>query len=200
MKQYLMEFIGTFFLLLAVATGNALAIGAMFAALIYVGWYLSGAHYNPAITTTSSFVTQVSREEYLYYIGAQILGALAGTAFWFLATGQQWIIDTAEAPLWLIILFEAVLTFFLCVVFLAMIDLFQQRSLQEYGLILGLALMAITFLRGTVNPAIVVGSWLFFMIMHGDSTALMMPLLGYIVGPFIGAWLAAQTHKYLHIQ
>ena len=60
MKKYLVEFIGTFFLVLiigmtvidpVVALGFApLAIGSALMIMIYAGGHVSGAHYNPAVT------------------------------------------------------------------------------------------------------------------------------------------------------
>jgi glycerol uptake facilitator-like aquaporin len=200
MKQYVVEFIGAFFLLLAMATGEGLAVGAMLAVLTYVGWYISGAHYNPAITTTAYTITKVTTHEYMYYLGAQLLGAFAGSIFWFLITGQQWIIDVSGAPLWLVVVFESVMTFLFGIVFLAVIDLFQRRNAQEYGLIIGLALMAVVFLRGVINPAIVAGSLLFFVCINGYEAGMITPFLGYLIGPFLGAWMAAHAHKYLHVE
>ena len=51
MKKYIVEFIGTFFLVLTVAlTGNPIAIGFILVAMVYMGGYISGAHYNTAVT------------------------------------------------------------------------------------------------------------------------------------------------------
>lgn len=127
MKRYLMEFIGTFFLLLAIASGNAIAIGAMLAALVYVGWHVSGAHYNPAVTTAVCVNSKMTTEDYLYYICAQVCGALAGISFWFFTTGQKWAVEASEAPIWMVLCFEAVLTFLLCAAVLAAADLFKKK-------------------------------------------------------------------------
>ena len=60
MKKYLVEFIGTFFLVLTIVTvvngmaaGNflaPLAIGSALMVMVYAGGHISGAHYNPAVT------------------------------------------------------------------------------------------------------------------------------------------------------
>ena len=57
MKNYVTEFIGTFFLVfvvgLAVASGTPfapLAIGGTLMVMVYMGGHISGAHYNPAVT------------------------------------------------------------------------------------------------------------------------------------------------------
>ena len=57
MKKYLVEFIGTFFLVftvgMAVRSGAALAplaIGASLMVMIFAGGHVSGGHFNPAVT------------------------------------------------------------------------------------------------------------------------------------------------------
>jgi aquaporin Z len=57
MKKYLVEFIGTFFLVftvgMAVRSGAALAplaIGSALMVMIFAGGHISGGHFNPAVT------------------------------------------------------------------------------------------------------------------------------------------------------
>ena len=51
MKNYIIEFIGTFFLMLIIGlTGNPVAIGVMLMVMVYMGAHISGAHYNPAVS------------------------------------------------------------------------------------------------------------------------------------------------------
>ena len=51
MNKYLMEFIGTFFLVLVIAlTGNPIAIGTILMVMIYMGGNVSGGHYNPSVS------------------------------------------------------------------------------------------------------------------------------------------------------
>ena len=57
MKKYLVEFIGTFFLVFTVGMavrGGAplapLAIGASLMVMIFAGGHISGGHFNPAVT------------------------------------------------------------------------------------------------------------------------------------------------------
>ena len=59
MKKYLVEFIGTFFLVLTIGMTvidpdkgviAPLAIGATLMVMVFAGGHVSGAHYNPAVT------------------------------------------------------------------------------------------------------------------------------------------------------
>ena len=51
MKKYIVELIGTFFLVLIIGlTENPIAIGLGLAVLVYMGAHISGAHYNPVVT------------------------------------------------------------------------------------------------------------------------------------------------------
>ena len=59
MNKYVMELIGTFFLVFTIGCVvlepgagpmAALAIGAVLTAMIFAGGHISGAHYNPAVT------------------------------------------------------------------------------------------------------------------------------------------------------
>ena len=64
MKIYIVEFIGTFFLILVIAlTGNPIAIGAILAAMVYFGEQISGAHYNPAVTLGFLFLSLIHISE-----------------------------------------------------------------------------------------------------------------------------------------
>ena len=51
MKKYIVEGIGTYFLVLIIGlTGNPIAIGIGLSILVYMGGHISGAHYNPAVS------------------------------------------------------------------------------------------------------------------------------------------------------
>lgn len=77
MNKYLVEFVGTLFLLYVIlATGNAFAIGAALAIAIIVGSKTSGAHFNPAVTVVMAAAGKKQVNEVLPYILAQIAGGL----------------------------------------------------------------------------------------------------------------------------
>ena len=64
MNKYIIEFLGTFFLVLIIGlTGNPLAIGLGLATLIYMGAHISGAHYNPVVTLAMFINKEIGLKE-----------------------------------------------------------------------------------------------------------------------------------------
>lgn len=59
---------------------NSLATGAGLSVLILVFEPLSGAHFNPAVTLVAALGKKLPPRRAASYIGAQVLGAYAGTA------------------------------------------------------------------------------------------------------------------------
>src|SRR3954466_1779056 len=86
MNKYIVEFIGTFFLVLtigcSVVIGGAgviapLAIGSIFMVMIYAGGHISGGHYNPAVTLGVWLRGRCPSRDVIPYWVAQWLAALA---------------------------------------------------------------------------------------------------------------------------
>jgi glycerol uptake facilitator-like aquaporin len=59
---------------------NTAATGAMLLALILTFAPISGAHFNPAVTLAESSQCRLAWREVPFYLGAQLVGALAGVA------------------------------------------------------------------------------------------------------------------------
>src|SRR5262245_29884674 len=65
---------------LAVALlANTTATGAALVALILTFSKISGAHFNPVVTISASLVKDISRKDAVFYVIAQIAGAVIGT-------------------------------------------------------------------------------------------------------------------------
>ena len=86
LKKYIVEFIGTFFLVLTIcmttyskvsADLQPVAVGSMLMVLIYSMGYLSGAQFNPAISLAIYLRGRINLKEMALYWIAQILGAVA---------------------------------------------------------------------------------------------------------------------------
>ncbi len=83
MRNYLTEFIGTFFLVLTIGLtvlGGTplapLAIGCALMVMVYMGGHVSGAHYNPAVSLAVFLRGKMaSSGELVGYIASQLLGA-----------------------------------------------------------------------------------------------------------------------------
>jgi aquaporin Z len=94
MKKYIVEFIGTFFLVLTVGLtvrgGNeliasAIAIGSVLMVMIYSGGHISGGHFNPAVTLAVTLRGKASPKDLIPYWVAQFAaGALAALLVTFL--------------------------------------------------------------------------------------------------------------------
>lgn len=78
MNKYLVEFLGTMFLVFVIfATGNWMAIGAALAVAVMLGGAISGGAFNPAVAISLYAADKLPKSDVLPYIIAEILGALA---------------------------------------------------------------------------------------------------------------------------
>ena len=90
MMKYVAEFLGTFFFLsviLAATAKNALApaltpvmiVVGLLAAIVVAG-PISSAHLNPAVSVLMALNKSLPVADFLPYVGAQLLGAVAAKA------------------------------------------------------------------------------------------------------------------------
>ena len=94
MKKYIVELIGTFFLVFTIGMTviepgagplAPLAIGSALMVMIYAGGHISGGHFNPAVTLGVFLRGRCAAADVLPYWISQIIGALlAGLAVKFL--------------------------------------------------------------------------------------------------------------------
>ena len=84
MAGFLTELVGTFFLTLTIGLvvvaglpAGPIAIGSVLMALVYMGWHVSGAQYNPAVTLALVVRGDCPAPRAVGFIGAQLLGAAA---------------------------------------------------------------------------------------------------------------------------
>lgn len=79
MNKYLIEFLGTLFLVFVVfASGNYLAIGGALALALLLSGSISGGAFNPAITIALNYSGKLDKKDLIPYIIAQIGGGLTG--------------------------------------------------------------------------------------------------------------------------
>jgi glycerol uptake facilitator-like aquaporin len=57
---------------------NAISTAIGLAVVIRVGMKVSGSHFNPAVTLVMLFIKKIDAQSSIFYIGAQIVGAISG--------------------------------------------------------------------------------------------------------------------------
>ena len=180
---------------------TALAFGLVVMALAYSIGDISGCHVNPAVTIGFMVSGRQDITEGLCYIGAQFVGALAGAgimaAIWGTNTGYGANALYQGSGL-KSILIEAILTFIFVFVILR-VTLYKKYS-GVAGLIIGLTLALVHVLgiglTGTsVNPARSIAPAIF-----AAATGNFAPFASlwiFIVGPLVGAFLAAKLYGWM---
>ena len=201
MKNYITEFIGTFFLVLTIGlTGDPLAIGVMLMAIIYMGGHISGAHYNPAVSIAMIYRGLLTAKEAIKYILSQLAGAFlaALTVNWLIGDVMQ-VAPSNTASVMQILVVEAIFTFALMLVILNVATHPKTAGNSYYGLAIGFTIMAAAFAGGGIsggvyNPAVGTGPILVDVIL-GDGKTL-ANLWYYFVGPIFGAMAATCVYEF----
>lgn len=170
-KKYLVEFIGTFFLVFTVASAvllggdnviAPLSIGFVLMIMVYAGGHISGGHYNPAVSLAAAVRGALDKKQILPYWISQVLGAVAAVFA---------IVPFAQVPesagcnfnLAAIILGEFLFTFALCWVVLQVATSKKTEGNSYYGLAIGSTVLVGAFAVGGIltpgafNPAVAVG-------------------------------------------
>jgi aquaporin Z len=153
MLRYLVEFIGTFFLVATIGfavRGNAgpmapVAIGSILMVMIFAGGHVSGAHYNPAVTLAAFLRGKCPSFDVIPYFIAQIAAAaLAALVVLFVlpktAATEPAVITTGFIIRALIV--EFLYTFALCYVVLNVATATETAGNSFYGLAIGFTVLA----------------------------------------------------------
>lgn len=171
MKKYLVEFIGTFFLVLSVCMAGStagpmapVAIGATLMVMVYAGGYISGGYYNPAVSLAVYIRGKLTLSEMIAYWIAQLLGgAIAALVALnvFQYTGTAGSLDTLKA-----LVAEMLGTFALAYVVLNAATSSRSTGNSKYGLAIGFTVTAMAYIFGPVsggafNPAVALGASVF---------------------------------------
>lgn len=202
MQKYVMEFIGTMFLVMAVGmTGDPLAIGVMLMVMVYMGAHVSGAHYNPAVTIGVWIRAKLPLTQVIGYMAAQIAGAIVAALICYYFNEETF----APAPglnvsFTKAFLAEVLFTFALVSVILNVATAKRLEGNYIYGLAIGFTVVTSAYAvgglsGGAFNPAVGVGPILVDALVAGGSLA---NLLLYILGPAAGGALAAVVFKFLN--
>lgn len=203
MKKYLIEFIGTFFLVFTIGlTGNPLAIGIMLTVLVYMGGHISGAHYNPAVTISILCKKLIEVKEAINYILAQLIASfLAALLVFYINDNLMHVVPNTSYSSLQIILSELIFTFLLVLVILNVATNKKTEGNSYYGFAIGFTVMASAYCVGGVsggafNPAVGFGPALLDMISGTGKDFLYIWI--YIIGPILGGYLAYTVDKYVN--
>jgi len=204
MKKYLTEFIGTFFLVLAVGmaviepgAGNLapFAVGVTLMVMVYAGSHVSGAHYNPAVTLAVWLRGRCPQADAIPYIGAQLAGGIAA-AIAALGLKGDVVTTPAEIKTFPALLAELIGTFALAYVVLNVATAKATAGNSFYGLAIGFTVTAMAFAFGNVsaaafNPAIAIAVTITHVAKASD-------LWIYLIANFAGGALAAIAFKFIN--
>lgn len=225
MKKLLAEFIGTAWLVLggcgsAVLAANfasdpfigiglvgvSLAFGLTVLTMAYAIGHISGCHLNPAVSIGLWMGGRFDGKELLGYIGAQVLGGIAGAAILYLITtgngadiggfatngfGEH---SPGGFNMTAALVCEVVMTFFFLIIILGTTHSKASPGFAGIAIGLGLTLIhliSIPVTNTSVNPARSISQALF---VGGDA---LTQLWLFIVAPIVGAALAGIVYKFM---
>lgn len=171
MSKYLVEFIGTFFLVLTIGMcvlepGSAgplapLAIGAALMTLVYAGGHISGAHYNPAVTIAVWLRGKCPTSQVAPYIAVQCVAAAVAASLVPVLKGAP-VMTPMSLSIAPAILAEFLFAFALCYVVLNVATAKATEGNSYFGLAIGFVVLAGAYAVGSVsggafNPAVAIG-------------------------------------------
>jgi len=203
MRKLLSEFVGTFALVFAgtgaivinhasggaiTHPGIALTFGLIVLAMIYTFGDISGAHFNPAVTTAFAAARRFSWRDVPGFVIAQLLGAFAASGLLRLLfpSGRALGATIPSGTAMQSFILEIVLTFILMLVILSV-----STGGKEKGITAGIAIGAVIALEAmfagpisgaSMNPARSIAP----AVVSGHPEHLWL----YIAGPLLGALLA----------
>jgi len=204
---YMIEFIGSFFLVLTIGLNviqknmfAPIAIGSILMVMIFMGGHISGAHYNPAVTlgvrlTGRQHITSLHAS---MYVLVQVLGGLFASLIAYGATGDTFLVapgPTSSSGIALML--EFFYTFALVSVMLNCATTKSQNSNSFFGLAIGFTVLAAAFSVGNLsggafNPAVATGPTILNGIVKKGTFKY---LWIYWVGDLAGATFAAVVFR-----
>src|SRR3954454_1032704 len=168
MSKYIVELIGTFFLVLtigcSVLSGGGLpplAIGASLMVMIFAGGHISGGHFNPAVTLGVWLRGQCETKEVPPYLRLQIIGAVTAAFVAKFIKGGAAVTPLQPATVPALVA-EFLFTFALVYVVLNVATAKDTSGNSFYGLAIGFTVLVGAFSVGNIsggafNPAVAAG-------------------------------------------
>lgn len=171
-RKYAVEFVGTFFLLMAICMavsgglGNLapVAIGMMLMVMVYAGGHISGAHYNPAVSVAVYLRGKLKAGDLLPYIVAQCLGGTLAVMLAGFLLESMGIAEPAPKELDIVpsLIAEVLGTIALVYVILNVATSVRTAGNSYFGLAIGSTVLAGAYAFGSIsgaafNPAVALG-------------------------------------------
>ena len=203
MNKYIIEFLGTFFLVLIIGLSqNPVAIGLGLAVLVYMGAHISGAHYNPVVSLAMLINNQIELKEFSFYLASQLLGSVVATYF-IMLLGNDFNVVSNTNDISSFFVAEILFTFLLVFVILNVALNKNLKGNQFYGLAIGLPVTAGAFAVGNIsggvfNPAVSFGPSLFSLIdpqVVGTNVSSSDFFIYYLISGIIGSVIASYLYK-----
>jgi len=203
MNKYIIEFLGTFFLVLIIGLSqNPVAIGLGLAVLVYMGAHISGAHYNPVVSLAMLINNQIELKEFSFYLASQLLGSVVATYF-IMLLGNDFNVVSNTNDISSFFVAEILFTFLLVFVILNVALNKNLKGNQFYGLAIGLTVTAGAFAVGNIsggvfNPAVSFGPSLFSFIdpqVVGTNISSSDFFIYYLISGIIGSVIASYLYK-----
>ena len=203
MNKYIIEFLGTFFLVLIIGLSqNPVAIGLGLAVLVYMGAHISGAHYNPVVSLAMLINNQIELKEFSFYLASQLLGSAVATYF-IMLLGNDFNVVSNTNDISSFFVAEILFTFLLVFVILNVALNKNLKGNQFYGLAIGLTVTAGAFAVGNIsggvfNPAVSFGPSLFSFIdpqVVGTNISSSDFFIYYLISGIIGSVIASYLYK-----
>ena len=213
-KKALCELLGSYFFILTISMSTStdmsnfapLAIGFMLMAMVFTFGYISGGHFNPAVTLGVLLIHQLKKRRAFFYVMCQLIGGLAaGMTGWVLLDEPGNLTPPKPTsdkgmPVFRAFLAEAIYTCCLVSVVLH-VACSRQRDNHHYGLAIGMTVLASAYSVGKVsggsfNPSVATALHIQKCVSDHCGDIKFLPL--YWLGPIVGAVIAAFLFQVVH--
>jgi MIP family channel proteins len=188
--------------------GVGLVFGLIITVMIYAFGHISGAHFNPAVTLAFVLARHFPVRRLIGYWSAQLLGATLAAGCLRLLFGNVAhlgaTLPAGSGGAWQAFGLEALLTFFLMIVIMAMATdtrAVGQAAALAIGATVALeALFAGPICGASMNPARSLGPALVSITWTAQWVYLIAPLLGAVAGGLLYRWMRdAGKHARSHL-
>eukprot|EP00029_Vermamoeba_vermiformis_P008841 TRINITY_DN4244_c0_g1_i1.p1 TRINITY_DN4244_c0_g1~~TRINITY_DN4244_c0_g1_i1.p1 ORF type:complete len:282 (-),score=75.14 TRINITY_DN4244_c0_g1_i1:151-996(-) len=214
-SNFIMEFLGVFFLVFTVgcnvAVGSGLApisIGVILCSVIYSGGYVSGAHFNPAVSLAVYLRgRKMSLYNTLFYMGAQLLAGVIAAWICYGMFGVAWALPGPTLPPfwgpWRALVAEF---FFTAALSHAVLHTgTRQDNNNFYGLAIGFVVLAGASAIGPIsgggmNPAVVTGFALVEALAGNSTEPNAKWFWLYWIAEMLGGAFAAGLYRAIHFR